>query len=119
MPNLNAALACAQLERLPAILAEKRALAASYADYFAQAEWAEFLAEPDGNTSNYWLCAISVDSMEVRDEFLKSVNDAGVMVRPIWKLMTDLPMYKNCQHGNIENAVWLQERVLNLPSGVK
>jgi predicted outer membrane repeat protein len=119
MPNLNAALACAQMERLPEILAEKRSLALAYNEFFKDKGWAEFLKEPEGTRSNYWLCSIALNDESFRDTFLETVNAAGVMVRPVWKLMTELAIYKHCQTGPIGNAKWLRERVVNLPSGVK
>ena len=119
MPNLNAALACAQLERLPEILQEKRQLAHTYRQFFKGKEWANFLEEPVDTSSNYWLCAIALEDGAARDAFLEAVNAKGVMVRPIWKLMTELPIYKNCQSGPVTNAEWLRERVVNLPSGVR
>lgn len=118
MPNLNAALACAQLERLPAILKEKRELAANYKNFFESADWADFLPEPEGTISNYWLCAIALKDKAKRNTFLEKVNASGVMARPIWKLMPDLPMYSSCQCGELKNSRWLQDRVLNLPSGI-
>jgi dTDP-4-amino-4,6-dideoxygalactose transaminase len=119
MPNLNAALACAQLERLPAILDEKRALALAYKRFFHGQDWAEFLEEPEQTHSNYWLCAIAFNNVPARDAFLETLNDRGVMVRPVWKLMPELEMYKDCLRGPIENAKWLRQRVVNLPSGVR
>lgn len=119
MPNLNAALACAQLERLPDILKEKRQLALAYSHFFKDKGWADFLEEPDNTSSNYWLCAIALEKGTARDAFLEAVNAKGVMVRPIWKLMTELAIYKDCQSGSVENAEWLRERVVNLPSGVR
>lgn len=116
MPNLNAALGVAQLERLPAFLAAKRALAARY-----QAELSgqvEVVAEPADCQSNYWLNAIICDDRAHRDAVLKATNDAGVMTRPIWTLMTRLPMYAQCDRGPISMAEWLEDRVVNLPSGV-
>jgi aminotransferase in exopolysaccharide biosynthesis len=119
MPNLNAALACAQLERLPEILLEKRELAQKYIRFFRDIPWATFLEEPADTRSNYWLCGIALESAGARDAFLKTVNAAGVMTRPIWKLMTELSIYKKCQTSSLENATWLRERVVNLPSGVR
>ncbi len=119
MPNLNAALACAQLEQLPGILEEKRALATAYEDFFEKAAWGRFMKAPKGAKSNYWLCAVALDGVSERDTFLKKLNDAGVMSRPVWKLMTELPMYENCQFGDLEQSIWLRNRVVNLPSGVR
>jgi dTDP-4-amino-4,6-dideoxygalactose transaminase len=119
MPNLNAALACAQLERLPEILAEKRSLALAYRQFFKDKDWAVFLNEPDGTRSNYWLCAIALSNAGERDTFLGSVNNQNVMVRPVWKLMTELSMFKECSSGPVANAKWLRACVVNLPSGVR
>jgi len=118
MPNLNAALACAQLERLPDILHEKRELALAYKEFFEDKPWASFLDEPAGTQSNYWLCAIALEDADARDNFLKVVNDADVMTRPVWKLMNELSIFSGCQAGELENSIWLRERVVNLPSGV-
>lgn len=119
MPNLNAALACAQLERLSLILNDKRRLALSYQDFFEERQWADFFKEPAGARSNYWLCAIALENVNIKESFLKVMNDAGIMSRPVWKLMTELPMYSDCQAGKLENSIWLRERVVNLPSGVR
>ncbi|PIE69215.1 MAG: aminotransferase DegT [Deltaproteobacteria bacterium] len=118
MPNLNAALACAQLERLQKILMEKRNLAHVYSSFFKEANWAMFQGEPENTCSNYWLCAITLEDAALRDTFLETINDQEITVRPAWKLMTELPMYVNCQAGSIDNARWLQERLVNLPSGI-
>ena len=119
MPNLNAALACAQLERLPRILQEKRELANAYEGYFKRTPWASFMKEPAGSHANYWLCTIALKDSAARDAFLEATNAAGIMTRPAWKLMTELPMYKNCQKGPLDNSVWLREHIVNLPSGVR
>jgi len=119
MPNLNAALACAQLERLPDILHEKREIAFAYKEFFEDTQWARFLDEPAGTQSNYWLCSVELENAGERDVFLKTMNAAGVMTRPVWKLMTELSMYSGCQAGLLDNSKWLQERVVSLPSGIK
>lgn len=118
MPNLNAALACAQLERLDDIVMEKRRISFAYKTFFSSTDWAQFMDEPSGTWSNFWLCTISLAGYSERDSFLEAANKAGVMTRPAWKLMTDLPMYSDCQSGPLENAGWLQERLVNLPSSV-
>ncbi|APQ17351.1 LegC family aminotransferase [Maribacter hydrothermalis] len=117
MPNINAALGCAQLEKLPEILKNKRDLALKYKEFFSDKP-AYFVTEPKNTVANYWLNAIVLEKAEDRDEFLKATNDAGVMTRPIWKLMNDLPMFKKAQKGNLENSIWLEERVINIPSSV-
>ena len=119
MPNLNAALACAQLEHLDRILADKRKLAQAYKEFFARVDWAEFIREPEGCQSNYWLNAIILEDSKLRDKMLAITNKAGVMTRPIWRLMTDLKMYSDCFSGPIENARRLQERVVNIPSSAR
>lgn len=118
MPNINAALGCAQLENLPEILKDKRALAHKYNVFFNDKP-ARFVTEPKNTTANYWLNAIVLDNALERDEFLTATNNAGVMTRPIWKLMSGLPMFQKAQKGNLENSIWLEERVINIPSSVK
>jgi aminotransferase in exopolysaccharide biosynthesis len=119
MPNLNAALACAQLEQLDAFLADKRETAQAYAAFFAQCDWGAFVAEPAGCRSNYWLNAVLVNEPELRDRLLAATNDAKVFTRPAWALMPDLRMYKECCCGDMGNARWLAERVVNLPSSTR
>jgi len=119
LPNLNAALACAQLERLPGIVREKRVLAHSYKDFFKDKQWAIFMEEPAGTQSNYWLCTIALNDISSRNAFLEATNAAGVMTRPAWKLMSELSMYSSCQTGLLENAKWFRDRIVNLPSGVR
>ncbi len=119
LPNLNAALACAQLERLSDILREKRKIAHAYQGFFASRDWGQFMAEPKDTRSNYWLCTIALADRADRDALLEATNAAGVMTRPAWKLMPDLAMYASCFSGPIDNARWLQDRVVNLPSSVR
>lgn len=117
MPNINAALGVAQLERLGAFVAEKRALAQHYIDGLAGL--AEVVREPEGCRSNYWLNALVCDDMAMRDALLAATNAAGVMTRPIWALMTTLPMYAGAPRGSLPMAEWLAARVVNLPSGIR
>ena len=117
MPNLNAALGCAQMAQLPGFLDAKRKVAQQYAA-FCEAHGIEFVHEPDGARSNYWLNAIVLASKADRDAFLEETNAAGVMTRPIWRLMVDLTMYANCQHDGLSVSRWLEERVVCLPSSV-
>ncbi|WP_395947044.1 LegC family aminotransferase [Caedibacter taeniospiralis] len=119
MPNLNAALLCAQLENLDRFLANKREVAKSYQSFFNGRDWAGFVTEPKGAASNYWLNAILLNNVEARDEFLKITNAAGVMTRPVWTLMNQLSMYANAFHGSIENAVKLEKAIVNIPSSVR
>ncbi|WP_213663081.1 LegC family aminotransferase [Stutzerimonas stutzeri] len=117
LPNLNAALGCAQLEQLESFVASKRALAARYAQLLEGSEL-QFFHEPEGCRSNYWLNAVICESLEHRDALLKATNDRGVMTRPLWQLMSHLPLYASCLHGDLTNAEWLEARVVNVPSSV-
>ena len=117
MPNLNAALGCAQLEQLPGFLEKKRALSTKYIEV-CKGIGLNFVAERQGTKSNYWLNAIILEDRQERDAFLKTTNEQGIATRPIWKLMNKLPMYSNCQTDELENAMWLEDRVVNLPSTV-
>jgi aminotransferase in exopolysaccharide biosynthesis len=118
LPNLNAALGCAQLERLEAFIAEKRALAGAYANLFNDSSL-QFVVEPEHCRSNYWLNAVICESQQQRDELLTVTNEAGVMTRPVWQLMNHLSMYQHAIKGNLPNAEWLAQRLVNLPSSVK
>ena len=117
MPNLNAALGCAQMERLDEFLTIKAQLADQW-DTFFNMRGADFVKATDQNIANHWLNAIILDSREDRDGFLKLTNNNNVMTRPIWKLMSKLPMFKNCQTDGLENSLWLEDRVVNIPSSV-
>lgn len=117
LPNLNASLGCAQLEQLESFVSAKRELAERYAEHFKGAS-IQFVTEPDGCRSNYWLNAIVCESVVQRDALLKATNDAGVMTRPIWTLMSRLPMYVGCKRGRLINSEWLESRVVNLPSSI-
>lgn len=117
MPNLNAALGCAQLEQIDKILESKRKTAKSYKDYFQNMD-IEYFKEPIDCKSNYWLNAIILPNKKERDSFLEYTNANGVMTRPIWQLMNRLPMFKNCQTDDLVNSVWFEERVVNIPSSV-
>lgn len=119
MPNLNAALACAQLEQLPEILRNKRELAELYAGYFAQSGDMRFVTEQSDAQANYWLNCVVLPGRAERDAFLKATNDGQVMTRPIWQLMNSLPMYAYCPCGDLTNAEWLADRVVNIPSSYR
>lgn len=118
MPNLNAALACAQLEQIDGFLKNKRELAEAYKAYVPTIGMS-FVAEPEQARSNYWLNALILPDRESRDAFLKETNDAGVMTRPVWRLMNELEMFKDCPHGSLDSAIWLEKRVVNIPSSVR
>lgn len=117
LPNLNAALGCAQLEQLERFIEQKRRLAERYEALLAGSDL-EFVKEPAGCRSNYWLNAVICENRQHRDFLLERTNQAGVMTRPIWQLMNRLPMYRHCERGSLEVAEWLEARVVNLPSGV-
>ncbi|MDT0294076.1 LegC family aminotransferase [Mesonia ostreae] len=117
MPNLNAALGLAQLEQLDNFLEKKRQLAQNYAVKFQELGIDFFMERPD-EKCNFWLNAIITKNKEERDIILKTTNEAGVMTRPIWKLMNTLPMFKDCPKTDLKNAEYLAERVINIPSSV-
>ena len=117
MPNLNAALGCAQMERLDDFLTIKAKLADQWSTFFNERDIIFFKAI-DGNKANHWLNAIILNSREDRDEFLKVTNDNNVMTRPIWTLMSKLPMFKDCQADGLKNSLWLEDRLVNIPSSV-
>lgn len=117
MPNLNAAIGCAQMEQLDKFLIIKTQLANQWGEFFSQ-RGINFFKALDGNTANHWLNAIILDSKGDRDDFLKSTNSQNVMTRPIWTLMSKLPMFKDCQTDGLSNSVWLEDRVVNIPSSV-
>jgi perosamine synthetase len=118
MPNLNAALGCAQLEMLPSLLDRKRRLAAAYAQSFSNLEGMEFFVEPAGCRSNYWLNALLLDRADfsLRDGLLEALNAAGLQSRPIWRPMHQLAMYKNCPAMHLSTTDDLAGRIVNIPS---
>ncbi len=115
MPNLNAALACAQLENLERMVSDKRKLALDYSEFFKNKSMS-FKAEIEGSKSNYWLNAIEFEDKTQRDDFLSYSNKMGVMTRPVWNLMNTLTMYDDCFKGNLQNSIHLSERIVNIPS---
>jgi len=117
LPNLNAALGCAQLEMLDSFVLAKRELAARYEAQLRGSEL-QFVSEPEECRSNYWLNAVICQDGAQRDALLKATNDSGVMTRPIWALMNRLPFHANARAGALPNAHWLEERVVNIPSSV-
>lgn len=120
MPNINAALGCAQLEQIDRFLESKRATAQAYIDYFAtEPNGIKFMKEPDGTRSNYWLNAVLLPDRETQQEFLEFTNDHGVMTRPVWELMNRLAMFKDAQTDGLENTIYLADRIVNIPSSVK
>lgn len=118
LPNINAALGCAQMETLPRLLDSKRLLALAYVDFFSALN-ISFVAEPEKAKSNYWLNALILENKQARDVFLKELNEAGVMSRPIWRLMNELTMFSDCQSTDLANSKWLEERIVNIPSSAR
>lgn len=119
MPNINAALGCAQLEEIDHILANKRETAEKYNQFFSDKENIHFFTEPEGSKSNYWLNAVLLNDKEEQLKFLEYTNDHAVMTRPIWELMNRLPMFKDCETDGLQNTVWFADRVVNIPSSVR
>lgn len=119
MPNINAALGCAQLEEIDHILANKRETAEKYKQFFSDKDNIQFFAEPEGSKSNYWLNAVLLNDKEEQLKFLEYTNDHAVMTRPIWELMNRLPMFKDCETDGLQNTVWFADRVVNIPSSVR
>lgn len=119
MPNINAALGCAQLEQIDDILENKRETAESYKKYFENNNDIKFFTEPDNCKSNYWLNAVILKDKQSQQDFLQYTNDNGVMTRPIWELMNRLTMFKDCQTDGLGNTKWFADRVVNLPSSVR
>lgn len=117
MPNLNAALACAQLQKLDSFIESKRALASKYEIFFRHLS-IEFVKELPNCRANYWLNTIRLDSLKERNEFLKYTNANGVMTRPVWTLMTDLPMYENAIQDELSMSKKLANHLVNIPSSV-
>ena len=117
MPNLNAALGCAQMERLDEFLIIKAQLADQWDAFFHDKD-VDFMKAINGNNANHWLNTIIFGSRLDRDEFLKITNDNNVMTRPIWTLMSKLPMFEDCQTDGLKNSLWLEDRVVNIPSSI-
>jgi aminotransferase in exopolysaccharide biosynthesis len=118
MPNLNAALACAQLEQLQLFVDNKRVLALNYEKLFSDLG-ISFVKEPKDSKANYWLNAVLLKDLDQRNEFLEFTNNKGVMTRPVWELMNRLTMFKNCQTDDLTNSVWIADRLVNVPSGFR
>ena len=118
MPNINAALGCAQLEQLPAFLKAKRVLYKAYLQAFEDVDGVRLLCEPKGCTSNYWLQALMLDEeqSDQRNAILKITNNAGIMTRPAWVLMNELKPYRECPAMEMTVAKSLVSRIINIPS---
>jgi aminotransferase in exopolysaccharide biosynthesis len=118
MPNINAAVGCAQMEGFSHVLENKRQTARMYHDFFQKLD-VLFVSEPENAKSNYWLNAIVLKDRQMQNQFLEFGNQNGVQVRPVWTLMNHLPMYRNCQTTVIDNAQWLEDRMVNIPSSMR
>jgi len=118
MPNLNAALACAQLEQLDGFISQKRETALAYKSFF-NGSGIKFRTEMPDTKANYWLMCVELENKKERNLFLEETNANSVMTRPIWQLMFRLPMYEYCQKDAQENAMYLEERIVNIPSSVR
>lgn len=121
LPNLNAALGCAQLEQLDGFIADKRRLADRYAEAFADVPGLAVVREPEFGRSNYWLNAILLDpaNAALRDPILEATNDAGFMTRPVWRLIHRLPMYAASPRMDLPVAESIEARLINIPSSAK
>lgn len=118
MPNINAAVGCAQMECFADVLENKRITARMYNKFF-QDIGVPFISEPAHARSNYWLNAIVLKDRQERDQFLACSTGMGVQTRPVWTLMPNLPMYRNCQCISLDEAQWLEDRLVNIPSSVR
>jgi perosamine synthetase len=118
MPNINAALGCAQLEQLPSFIKKKRNLAQRYQEAFQNVSGVRFFTEPDFACSNYWLNVLILDEefASNRDNLLESTNNTGIMTRPLWVLMHKLVMYQDCPRMDLSVAEDLERRIINIPS---
>jgi len=118
LPNINAALGCAQMEELPGFIENKRALADKYRKAFEGINGTRFFTEPDFAKSNYWLNVLLLDEKysDQRDVLLEATNNLGIMTRPAWTLMHRLPMFQNCPRMELSEAKSLEARLINIPS---
>ena len=119
MPNINAALLCAQMEQLDHYIDNKRKLAELYTDFFDSQDGLTFFKEAVGMKANYWLNVVICKDKKYRDEFLQATNDNGVMTRPSWELMHRLKMFESAEKGDMFNSEWLADRLVNIPSSVR
>ena len=117
LPNLNAALGLAQLEQMPLFIRRKRELALRYKAW-AEQQGVGIVVEPDGTQANYWLNALLLSNADERERFLAYAKTAGVMLRPLWELTNNLPMYNHCQTGDLHNSQQMAECLVNIPSSV-
>lgn len=119
MPNINAALGCAQLEHIEEYVASKRETAKAYEEFFKDFPEIDFFVDTPDTRSNYWLNVVILKDKEAQLDFLEYTNDNGVMTRPIWELMNRLPMFERCENDGLKNTIWFSDRVVNIPSSVR
>ncbi|MGM9684869.1 MAG: LegC family aminotransferase [Bacteroidaceae bacterium] len=119
MPNINAALGCAQLEHIEEYVASKRETAKAYEEFFKNIPEIEFFVDTPDTRSNYWLNVVILKDKDAQQDFLEYTNDNGVMTRPIWELMNRLPMFEKCENDGLKNTIYFADRVVNIPSSVK
>lgn len=119
MPNINAALGCAQLEHIEEYVTSKRETAKAYEEFFKDFPEIEFFVDTPDTRSNYWLNVVILKDKEAQLNFLEYTNDHGVMTRPIWELMNRLPMFEKCENDGLKNTIWFADRVVNIPSSVR
>jgi len=119
MPNLNAALICAQLEQLEMYVENKRELSDMYFEFLKNNKNISVIREVEDAKANYWLNAVLLENEKARDEFLTFTNENGIMTRPIWTLMNKLEMFKNCPKADLTNSEWLEDRIVNITSSVR
>jgi len=118
LPNINAAVGCAQMECFAGVLENKRTTAQMY-DQFFHDIGIPFIMEPAHARSNYWLNTIVLKDRQEQEQFLTYSREKGIQTRPVWTLMTNLPMYRHCQCTSLETAQWLEDRLVNIPSSVR
>lgn len=118
MPNINAALGCAQLEHLEEFVLNKRETAEKYHAFFETIDDMDYFLEPENCRSNYWLNTILLKDRQAQQDFLQYTNDHGIMTRPAWQLMNRLEMFKGCGTDGLKHTQWLEERIVNIPSSV-
>ena len=119
MPNINAALGCAQLEHIEEYVASKRETAKAYEEFFRNIPEIEFFVDTPNTRSNYWLNVVILKDKEAQQDFLEYTNKNGVMTRPIWELMNRLLMFENSENDGLQNTIWFADRVVNIPSSVR
>ncbi len=117
LTNLASALGVAQMENIDIFVQKQRELAKTYEAFFKEMDM-EFVTEPKDARSNYWLNALVLKDRGERDVFLRYTNDRGIMTRPVWRLLNELDIYKDAQCGDLTNAKWLEDRVVNISSSV-